>query len=78
MASLPIAGRKKIDVTSLSKEEADLLGYPVGTAAFFQEGLMLNQEGSPLEYFMNVMLPRRIILGSEMRPFAGMGEYDNA
>lgn len=71
-------GSEKIDVTSLSEDEADLLGYPVGTAAFFRGGLMLNQEGNPLEYFMNVILPKRIILGSEMRPFAGMGEFDNA
>lgn len=71
-------GSEMIDVTLLSKEEAQLLKSPPGSPAFFQEGLMLDQEGIPLEYFMNVILPSRIVLGTEMRPFTGAGESGNA
>lgn len=62
-------GSEKIDVTSLDEDEAGLLGCPVGAPAFFQEGLMLNQNGDPLEYFTNVIMPRHVILGTELRPF---------
>ncbi|WP_248922777.1 GntR family transcriptional regulator [Olsenella intestinalis] len=63
-------GTEKIDVCKLDEREADLLHYPAGTTAFFQEGLMLDQEGKPLEYFTTIAMPQRIVFGTELRPFS--------
>ena len=64
---VPTMGSEKIDVTKIDDDEAELLGVEVGASAYFQSGLIQDQDGKPLEYFKCVVLPEHLTFATEMR-----------
>ena len=60
-------GEEKISVTTLDDGEADLLGRSAGEPAFFQSGVILDEDGKPIEYFKNVVLSQYVRFASELR-----------
>ena len=60
-------GEEKISVTTLDDQEALLLGHPEGEPAFFQSGVIYDEEGVPIEYFKNVVLSQYVRFACELR-----------
>ena len=61
------SGEEKVSVTTLDDQEALLLGHPEGEPAFFQSGVIYDEEGVPIEYFKNVVLSQYVRFACELR-----------
>lgn len=63
---VPVEGDEKLSITRLDESEAELLGRPVGSPAFFQTGVLVDAEGVPVEYFKSVVLSERVRFACEL------------
>lgn len=64
---IPGDGHEKLSITSVEDTEAQLLGCKPGQAAYLQSGIITTADGTPIEYFKNVVLPEYIRFASELR-----------
>lgn len=63
---VPSRGSERLSVTRLDETESELLGEPVGTPAFFQTGVVTDDDRVPLEYFKAVVLSERVRFACEL------------
>lgn len=63
---IPVEGDEKLSVTQLDEFEAGVFDKPVGSPAFFQTGVIVDEEGTPLEYFKTVAPSERIRFACEL------------
>ena len=59
-------GMEKLNVTYTDKEEAKLLGIPEGTPVIYQTGVVVDDNGVPVEYFKSIARSEYIRFASEL------------
>lgn len=59
-------GDEKLSITQLDEFESKILGFPPGSPAFFQTGVISDTEGTPIEYFKSVVLSQRVRFNCEL------------
>ena len=63
---VPTRGSEHLSVTQLDETESELLGVPIGSPAFFQTGVVTDDDRTPLEYFKAVVLSERVRFSCEL------------
>lgn len=53
---IPYEGDQSISITLLTEDEAQFLNRQTGYPAFYQSGIVVTEDGTPIEYFKSIIL----------------------